>query len=40
MSFKGSGPLRTKIVINNKITEQVIQFTYLGINLRKVKMII
>jgi len=30
MAFKGRDPLRTKIVIDNKITEQVNLFNYLG----------
>ena len=30
MSFKGRGPVRTKIVIDNKIIEQVKLFNYLG----------
>ena len=30
MSFKGRDPVRTKIVIDNKITEQVNLFKYLG----------
>ena len=29
-SFKGQDPLRTKIVIDNKIIEQVNMFNYLG----------
>ena len=31
MAFKGRDPLRTKIVIDNKIIEQVNSFNYLGI---------
>jgi hypothetical protein len=31
MAFKGRDPVRTKIVINNKIIEQVNSFDYLGI---------
>ena len=30
MAFKGRGPVRTKIVIDNKIIEQVNLFNYLG----------
>jgi hypothetical protein len=30
MAFKGQGPVRTKIVIDNKIIEQVKPFNYLG----------
>jgi hypothetical protein len=30
MAFKGRDPLRTKILIDNKITEQVKSFKYLG----------
>ena len=30
MSFKGRDPVRTKIVIDNKIIEQVKMFNYLG----------
>ena len=30
MSFKGRGPVRSKIVIDNKIIEQVKLFNYLG----------
>jgi hypothetical protein len=30
MSFKGRDPVRTKIVIDNKIIEQVDLFNYLG----------
>jgi len=30
MAFKGRDPVRTKIVIDNKITEQVNMFNYLG----------
>jgi hypothetical protein len=30
MVFKGRDPVRTKIVIDNKITEQVKSFKYLG----------
>ena len=30
MSFKGRDPVRTKIVIHNKITEQVKIINYLG----------
>ena len=30
MSFKGQDPVRTKIVIDNKIIEQVNLFNYLG----------
>jgi len=30
MAFKGRGPVRTKIVIDNKIVEQVNLFNYLG----------
>jgi hypothetical protein len=30
MVFKGRDPLRTKIVIDNKIIEQVNSFNYLG----------
>jgi len=30
MTFKGRDPVRTKIVIGNKITEQVNLFNYLG----------
>jgi len=30
MAFRGRDPLRTKIVINNKIIEQVNSFNYLG----------
>jgi len=30
MAFKGRGPVRTKIVIGNKIIEQVNLFNYLG----------
>ena len=30
MSFKGRDPVRTKIVIDNKIIEQVNSFNYLG----------
>ena len=30
MAFKGRDPVRTKIVINNKIIEQVNLFNYLG----------
>jgi len=30
MAFKGRDPLRTKIVINNKIIEKVNSFNYLG----------
>jgi hypothetical protein len=29
MEFRGRDPVRTKIVIDNKITEQVISFNYL-----------
>jgi len=31
MAFKGRDPVRTKIVIDNKIMEQVHLFNYLGI---------
>jgi hypothetical protein len=31
MSCKGPDPIRTKIVIDNKIIEEVILFNYLGI---------
>jgi len=30
MAFKGRDPVRTKIVIDNKIIEQVNSFNYLG----------
>ena len=30
MTFKGRDPVRTKIVIDNKIIEQVSSFNYLG----------
>ena len=30
MAFKGQDPVRTKIVIDNKIIEQVNMFNYLG----------
>ena len=30
MAFKGRDPVRTKIVIDNKIIEQVSSFNYLG----------
>jgi hypothetical protein len=30
MAFKGQDPIRSKIVIDNKIIEQVNSFTYLG----------
>jgi len=30
MAFKGRDPVRTKIVINNKIIEQINMFNYLG----------
>jgi hypothetical protein len=30
MEFKGQDPIRRKIVIDNKIIEQVNSFTYLG----------
>jgi hypothetical protein len=30
LAFKGRGPVRTKIVIDNKITEQVNLFNYIG----------
>ena len=30
MAFKGRDPVRSKIVIDNKITEQVNSFSYLG----------
>jgi hypothetical protein len=30
VEFKGRDPLRSKIVIDNKITEQVDSFNYLG----------
>ena len=30
MAFKGGDPVRTKIVIDNKTTEQVKLFSYLG----------
>jgi len=30
MAFKGGDPIRTKIVIDNKIIEQVNSFNYLG----------
>jgi len=30
MAFKGRDPIRTKIVIDNKIIEQVNSFNYLG----------
>ena len=30
MAFKGQDPVRTKIVIDNKIIEQVNWFNYLG----------
>jgi hypothetical protein len=30
MAFKGRDPVRTKIVIGNKITEQAKSFNYLG----------
>jgi hypothetical protein len=30
MAFKGQNPVRTKIVIDNKIIEQVNSFKYLG----------
>ena len=30
MAFKGQDPVRTKIVIHNKIIEQVNMFNYLG----------
>ena len=30
MAFKGRDPVRTKIVIDNKVTEQVNMFNYLG----------
>jgi len=30
MAFRGREPVRTKIVINNKIIEQVNSFNYLG----------
>jgi len=30
MAFKGRDPVRTKIVIDNKIIEQVNSFIYLG----------
>jgi len=30
MAFKGRDPVRTKIVINNKIIEKVNSFNYLG----------
>jgi hypothetical protein len=30
MTFRGRDPVRTKIVIDNKVTEQVNMFNYLG----------
>jgi len=30
LAFKGRGPVRTKIVIDNKIIEQVNLFNYIG----------
>jgi hypothetical protein len=30
MAFRGRDPIRSKIVINNKIVEQVNKFNYLG----------
>jgi transposase len=33
MAFKGTEPIRSKIVIDNRILEQVNTFTYLGCNI-------